>query len=100
MTLYRCDKCIITVSRGSSIIQCFVCVCKKGEGMMCQGQETYGGRQSEAVSREQPGRVSAVMEDIFYSWTLNTSLSDVLSVVCVRIQFVRLCAHWPKRDEY
>lgn len=46
---------------------------------MCQGEETYGGRQSEAVSRLQPGRIPAVMEDIFYTWTLNTSLSDVLS---------------------
>lgn len=51
------------------------CVC-----VMCQGQETYGGRQSEAAVRVQPGHVSAVMEDIFYTWTLNTSLSDALSV--------------------
>lgn len=40
--------------------------------MMCQGQETYAGRQSEAGSRVPPGHVSAVMEDIFYTWTLNT----------------------------
>ncbi len=96
MTLYRCDKCIITVSQGSSIIQClFVCVCvcvfKKGEGTMCQGQETYGGRQSEAVSRVQPGHVSTVMEDIFYTWTLNTSLSDVLSVDVTLLQCVWEC---------
>lgn len=103
MTLYRCDKCIITVSEGSSIIQCLcscLCVCacilKKEKSMMCQGEETYGGRQSEAVSRVQPGHIPAVMEDIFYTGTLNISLFDVLSAdvrlwVCACISTLFVC---------
>lgn len=62
--------------------------------MMCQGRETYGGRQSEAVSRVQPGHVSTVMEDIFYAWTLNTSLSKTIPVcVCVRAYCLRACPY-------
>lgn len=80
----------------NSVLVCLFCICvcvKQGESMMCQGQETYGRRQSVAVSRVQPGHVSAVIEDIFYTWTLNTSLSDVLSVGVRLFQCVYVCAY-------
>ena len=61
----------------NSVFVCswFVCVQKKKkkkESMMCQGKETYGGRQSEEVSGVQPGHVPAALEDIFYARVLNT----------------------------
>lgn len=62
----------------------FACMCvrakKRGVSVMCQGRETYGERQSEVERRVQPGHVSTVMEDIFSTWTLNTSLPDIVSV--------------------
>lgn len=60
--------------------------------MMCQARKTYGGRQSEMASRVQPGHVPADMEDIFYMWTLNTSLSDILSINARLFQPVCMCA--------
>lgn len=59
-----------------------VCACaSETESMMCQGQETYGGRRSAAVSREEPGHVSTVMDYIFLY--LDFSLFPVCVCLCV-----------------
>lgn len=60
---------------------------------MRQGQETYGGRRSAAVSREEPGRVSALLNCavFFVFFILGLTLLAFQVCVCVCLCVVHVC---------